>query len=227
MFRQPVLAVTFDAGGTLLHPSPSVGHVYAEVAAAHGCQADPAVLNRGFRAAWAAAPDFNHSRAEWAAVVDATFGPGLFPPPSRTFFDAIYRRFEDPAVWRLRPDALTCLQSLQAAGLKLGLISNWDERLRNLLPRLGLDGCFDVTVISCEAGCRKPDPAIFRRACAGLGVSPGQVLHVGDSWDLDVCGARAAGMQAAWLDGDPRRDSAATDSLAAICADLTGRIGLV
>src|ERR1035438_1017740 len=67
-----IQAVTFDVGGTLIGVWPSVGHVYAEVAARHGINGLSAVsLNRRFAAAWRAATDFSHSRADWAALVDA------------------------------------------------------------------------------------------------------------------------------------------------------------
>src|SRR5512133_1823564 len=60
-------AITFDVGGTLLEPWPSVGHVYAEVAARHGLPGlAPEALNRQFHAAWRALPEFHYTRAEWA-----------------------------------------------------------------------------------------------------------------------------------------------------------------
>ncbi len=77
--RPGIRAVTFDAGGTLIEVWPSVGQVYAEVATRHGvADLSPDLLNRRFAAAWRAAKDFSYSRADWAALVDATFR-GLEP----------------------------------------------------------------------------------------------------------------------------------------------------
>jgi putative hydrolase of the HAD superfamily len=132
--RQRILAVTFDVGGTLLTPHPSVGHIYAEVAARHGYKGvPPALLNRRFAAAWRRLKNFHYTRAHWAGLVDATFR-GLIPvPPSRSFFPTLYERFAEPGAWRIYEDALPVLEAQAARGVKLGIISNWDERLRPLL----------------------------------------------------------------------------------------------
>src|ERR1035441_10480064 len=97
-----IQAVTFDVGGTLIEVWPSVGHVYAEVAARHGVVGlSAASLNRRFTAAWRAATDFSHSRADWAALVDATFRGLTDRPPSQTFFGELYTRFASPYPWRI------------------------------------------------------------------------------------------------------------------------------
>ena len=100
-----VEAVTFDVGGTLIHPWPSVGHVYAEVAAGCGCGGiSPEVLNLQFAAAWANLKNFNHGRGEWAALVDTTFAGLTKQLPSETFFPELYDRFASPDVWRVYDD---------------------------------------------------------------------------------------------------------------------------
>ena len=63
-----IRAVTFDAGGTLIEPWPSVGGVYAQVAAEFGLSCDAETLNRGFGQAWRGRSDFNYTRAEWFEV---------------------------------------------------------------------------------------------------------------------------------------------------------------
>jgi putative hydrolase of the HAD superfamily len=95
------------------------------------------------------------------------------------------------------------LGELKRRGLKVGLISNWDARLRPLLRELQLDRYFDSIVISAEVGAQKPAPEIFRAAAAQLGVPAETILHVGDSQAEDVAGARAAGWQALWLTRRP------------------------
>jgi putative hydrolase of the HAD superfamily len=198
---QAVRAVTFDVGGTLIGPWPSVGHVYAQVAAEQGYPGlAPEVLNRRFAQAWRAFTRFEHKRDQWAALVDETFA-GLLPePPSRTFFEPLYERFSAPDAWRIYDDVRPTLERLAAQGLKLGIISNWDERLRPLLRALELERYFGVAVISCEAGQPKPGSGIFEAAVAALGLAPGAVLHVGDSLELDVRGATRSGLQALLLD---------------------------
>ncbi len=192
-----IRAVTFDVGGTLIACRPSVGHIYARVAARHeGKRFEPAVLNRRFADAWKAAKDFRHSRLEWTALVDATFRGLTSKPPSQTFFPELYALFAQPQAWRVFPDVGPALERLATHGLKLGIVSNWDHRLLPLLEALDLRRRFDAVTVSCEAGSTKPEAAIFQVAAARLGVAPGQVLHVGDDPVKDVRGARAAGLQA-------------------------------
>ena len=80
--------------------------------------------------------------------------------------------------------------------MKLGIISNWDERLRPLLDQLELTPFFDVIVVSTEVGCCKPAPEIFRDTLRLLKLPAGQVLHVGDSEAEDIVGATKVGMRA-------------------------------
>ena len=198
--RPSIEAVTFDVGGTLIAVRPSVGHVYAEVAARHGIGGlSAASLNRRFTAAWRAAKDFSHSRADWAALVDATFRGLTDRPPSQTFFGELYTRFASPDAWRIYEDVIPTLDALAARGLRLGIISNWDERLRPLLDQLKLAGYFESIIVSREVGSPKPSRGIFEHALQKLGLPPRAVLHVGDSLAMDVRGARAAGLRALLL----------------------------
>ncbi|MBU6399522.1 MAG: HAD-IA family hydrolase [Verrucomicrobia bacterium] len=195
-----IQAVTFDVGGTLIEPWPSVGQVYAEVAARHGLPSpSPAVLDRNFAAAWQTRGEFNYSKAAWFGLVRRTFATEAGTLPA-TFLEAVYDRFADPAVWRIYADVLPALEGLAAREIDLGVISNWDERLRPLLADLKLERYFTVVVVSCEVGFTKPSPVIFEQALRALGL-PGQaVLHVGDSPHEDVAGARATGLRAVRLD---------------------------
>jgi putative hydrolase of the HAD superfamily len=196
----PMKAVTFDVGGTLLEVWPSVGHVYAEVAARNGVKRlSVTALNRRFAAAWRAATPFSHSRLSWARLVDATFRGLTDRPPSQTFFAQLYERFASPDAWRIFPDVLPTLDALAARGVKLGVISNWDERLRPLLRQLKLTGYFETIVVSREVRASKPARAIFQHAVRKLGLPAEAVLHVGDSMSMDVRGAQAAGLSALLL----------------------------
>jgi dihydrofolate synthase/folylpolyglutamate synthase len=194
-----ICAVTFDVGGTLIEPWPSVGSVYAEVAAQHGVKVAAEALDRQFAMAWTAKGDFSYSISDWSNLVRQTFAGLTDMPPSASLFSALYNRFATAAAWRIFDDVVPCLQELKRRGIKLGIISNWDERLRPLLRELQLDGYFNSIVISGEAGWQKPNPKIFQAAAVQLGTSPEAILHIGDSSSEDVAGARAAGLQALLL----------------------------
>jgi dihydrofolate synthase/folylpolyglutamate synthase len=191
-----IRAVTFDVGGTLIEPWPSVGGVYASVAAQHGLEVAAEALDRQFAEAWAARKDFGYSVSDWENLVRQTFAGLAAAPPDQPLFRALYGHFATAAPWRIFDDVAPCLRELKRRGLKLGLISNWDDRLRPLLRALQLDHYFDSMVISCEAGARKPDPKIFQAAAAQLGLPPEAILHIGDRSSEDFAGARAAGLQA-------------------------------
>jgi putative hydrolase of the HAD superfamily len=83
------------------------------------------------------------------------------------------------------------------------VVSNWDVSLHSVLEQLELTHLLDGVVISAEHGAAKPDPSIFARALAVAGVSASKAVHVGDSVDVDVEGARAAGIEPVLL----RRDN--------------------
>ena len=198
-----IRAVTFDVGGTLIRPWPSVGHVYAEVAAENGFPTlDPDDLTQRFGEAWSRLKPSRYSREEWAAIVEATFA-GLIPNgASDTLFPALYDRFNEARCWQVFDDVLPALIQLKMAGLKLVILSNWDERLRPLLARLELLPAFDEVVISYEAGAAKPDRALFISTASLLGLEPAELLHVGDSQREDMAGALACGWNALLIDRD-------------------------
>lgn len=106
--------------------------------------------------------------------------------------------------FRLYPDVLPALAALRAHGRRLGLISNWDCSLPEVLHRLGLDPYLEVTVVSALCGSEKPEHGIFARALREAGVLPTAACHVGDSYEKDFMGARAAGMRALLLDREGR-----------------------
>jgi putative hydrolase of the HAD superfamily len=100
------------------------------------------------------------------------------------------------------PDAEPALAALRRRGLRLVAVSNWDCSLPRVLERCGLGDMLDGTITSAEAGSRKPDPGIFERALELAGCEPDEALHVGDTAEEDVVGARAAGIRPLLIDRD-------------------------
>jgi dihydrofolate synthase/folylpolyglutamate synthase len=194
-----IRAVTFDVGGTLIEPWPSVGSVYARVAVRHGVEVAAEDLDRQFALAWSARKNFEYRRSDWSELVRQTFSGLTAEPPSASLFDEIYSHFATAAPWRIFDDVMPCLRELKRRGFKLGIVSNWDERLSPLLHELQLDHYFDSIVVSGAGGAQKPAAKIFQKAVAQLDVRPEAILHIGDSASEEVIGARAAGLRALLL----------------------------
>jgi len=100
-------------------------------------------------------------------------------------------------LWRQVPtDLPAALDRARGAGLRLAVVSNSEGTLDALFARVGLAAYFELVVDSALEGVRKPDAEIFHRALRRLGVEPARALYAGDIPDVDVVGARRAGMQA-------------------------------
>jgi len=206
----PLAAVTLDAAGTLFAPREPVGATYARAAARHAIVLDPAAAGERFRAALRAAPALafpgvapdRRGAAErdwWRAIVGASFGPEAAGPGFEACFAELFDHFARPDAWRLDDGAVHTLHELRTAGLRLAVVSNFDERLFPLLVGLGIAPLVDAIVPSSAHDAAKPDSRLFHAAARLLGVRPADALHVGDDIDLDVRGALAAGFRAILL----------------------------
>lgn len=93
-----------------------------------------------------------------------------------------------------------CVVRDLAEAFQLGIISNGSPDVQyRKLKTLGIKHLFDCILLSEEVGMRKPDPEIFWRAAVSLARKPEECLHVGDSYESDVLGAKKAGMLACWF----------------------------
>jgi putative hydrolase of the HAD superfamily len=97
-------------------------------------------------------------------------------------------------------DALPVLFDLKKRGLVTGLISNIEKSMDDTIQKLGIASHLDVIVTSIEAGAAKPDPAIFSYAMKKVNVKPAESIYTGDQYQVDMAGAKAAGMQGILLD---------------------------
>jgi putative hydrolase of the HAD superfamily len=101
---------------------------------------------------------------------------------------------------RVIPGVPEALARMQAAGLRLVVVSNADGSVEAGLAELALRPFFEAVHDSHRVGFEKPDPRIFAHALACAGADPRRTLHVGDLYAADVVGARAAGIHALLLD---------------------------
>jgi putative hydrolase of the HAD superfamily len=232
-----VIEIVFlDAGDTILHPYPSFPELFAKVVNEHG----HAVSVVDARTVQSRLAPHLVDLAEDAGVRD----PSLSADASREFWSFLYRRllaelgiederlvgrlyetFSDSSSYRLFDDALPAMHSLRRAGYRLGLISNFEEWLEEMLVELEVGELFDVRVISGIEGVEKPDPKIFEVALERAGVSATAAVHVGDSPVLDVEPAKSVGIHPILLDRwgrYPDATVARVESLAELPALIDG-----
>ncbi|MHC4820980.1 MAG: HAD-IA family hydrolase [Planctomycetota bacterium] len=210
-------AVFFDAGLTLLRANPSLGEVYTIVTRKFDREISPLDFDRAAEQAFhEVAAEHRHQgdeglktseeleRTSWIGharrVVDAI--PEMAGVEFDAWFDDLYEAFGSPEHWVPFQDAAPALHGLKEMGLKLAVVSNWDQRLHPILEAGGLTKWFDAVIVSSEVGWRKPHPAIFSAALEALDVAASDVIHVGDSRGDDVLGARMSGLTPYLIDRD-------------------------
>ncbi len=113
----------------------------------------------------------------------------------------MFARHAEKNLWgNVREHTAQTLDELRRRGYRLGVISNADGRVEQALDAVGLRPHFELVIDSGVVGIDKPDPRIFQLAAERMGVRPEQAVYVGDIYEIDVVGARAAGMQAVLID---------------------------
>lgn len=134
--------------------------------------------------------------------------------PTALPLDGVLDALLEAIRFRAYPEVPAALARLRAGGARLAVVSNWDVSLHDVLERTGLRPLVDAVVISAVEGVAKPDPAIFAIALERLGVA--RALHVGDSVEHDVAGARAAGLEAVLVTRDGARAPAGVRAIASL-----------
>lgn len=197
--------VLLDAGGTLFTERLTRDEIYAQLLATLGAPRTPDEVGRLRAGIHDDLPEVfrGHVRysegwfREFVRRLLAAVECSADPESVRARLAA---HFTDPASFAVHADAPPALESLLERGVRLGVVSNWSDRLPALLEGLGLSRYFEVVVASAAFGRSKPDPAIFLEAVRRLGARPESTWHVGDQPVADVAGARRAGLWALLLD---------------------------
>ncbi len=204
--------IFFDAADTLFRVRGSVGGVYRELGEPYGVSAPADVIDGAFARAFGSAPPLafpgasslelirNKEREWWRRIVHAVFSEVGMIRSFDLYFEEIYGAFRGLRGWELYPETLDILRRLRRDGIRMGIISNFDSRLIEVLEALNINEFFDTLTISSREGCAKPDPKIFLAALKKHECAPDRAVHVGDSLTRDIGGAIAAGMRAVWLD---------------------------
>ena len=231
---EPALAPThsvrfvfFDHGGTLAHIKKDTPQITFEVLHELGYNFSQEEVNRAIASA----------EAFW----DEKYRP--LPRGQRSNFEAYYRHalqylgvreeisamarkvdseWHDRAGITVYPYTIPCLEALKRQGLHLGIITQnllTTEEVRRLhLAREGIEHYFSVIVSTESAGFDKPDKRLYLKAAEIAGYSPEEIMHVGDSYELDVVGARSAGMRAVLLDRSGKLPSGDCETIKSLLA---------
>ncbi|MEP7050179.1 MAG: HAD family hydrolase [Pseudomonadota bacterium] len=205
--RGAARAVTFDFGQTLAE----LDHDFlAQRARDFGAELDPVAARAATVTAWAAYganKALGHARA-WQEMMREVLRGGSVRPlqgnatPEFTeqVAQALWEAQPARNLWRKPiPGMFELVASLVDHGVPVGIISNSEGRLAELVDELGKSPLFRVVVDSGRLGVDKPDARIFQHAAQALGVPLADIVHVGDAWEADVIGAREAGARAVWF----------------------------
>lgn len=201
----PPKAILFDAGSTLVW----LDHPYLlDLARQHGIEVP---MERLLDAEYTAKTRLDElirsgevsddrKRGEvFFAEIFRQLGVGreAFPPIAK----ALWARHAERNLWStVRERTAETLDELRRRGYRLAVISNADGRVEALLESVGLGSHFEFVIDSHQVGIEKPDPRIFHIGAERMGIRPEEAVYVGDIYEIDVQGARAAGMRPVLID---------------------------
>jgi putative hydrolase of the HAD superfamily len=202
-----IAAVFFDAVGTLIHPEPSAVETYTAVGRAFGSRLEPGVIEQRFRAAFGRQEDNDRDNSyrtdntrevlRWRTIVAEVLDDVT---EREACFQALFEHFARPASWRCAADAGSALRELAGRGYRLGLASNFDERLHVVIDGLPELQGIGLRIVSSEVGWRKPDVRFYQQVVSAAACPPDRILFVGDDMVNDYEGATAAGLEAMLYD---------------------------
>ncbi len=200
-------AVVFDIWGTLLDLSRFYAIISRRISSLRGREREEVyeLLLKAYDEALRVRLGGGFSRI----IVDsAEFFSGRLGVPTETLFRALVEAVDEPEISELAyPDSAEAVSAVKAAGYAVAALGNvmfWPGMVtRYIMHKNGLLKYFDLTVFSDEVGLQKPSREIFEYVARKLGVSVGELVHVGDSPENDLAGALASGAKAVLV----RRDS--------------------
>jgi putative hydrolase of the HAD superfamily len=219
-----VRAIFFDAVGTLIHADPSAVQVYADAGRRFGSRHNQADIARRFQFAFQQEETIDRTLGlrtseerewhRWRAIVAHVLDD---VHDSEGAFAFLHRYFAQPQAWKLNQEAVFVLRHLRASGCMLGMISNFDRRLREVAAGWPELAPLEHLIISSEVGWRKPAAEIFGELCRRTGLLPQQVLVVGDDPVNDYDGALASGLHGVLFDPTDKYETVAGGRVRQLC----------
>ncbi len=196
--------IYLDVGDTLLYLNIPPGSIYLQILETNGLlkrNLDPTILKNAFSKSWT---DMNQKsdpnyRDRYSIHPDKKDGwwKELIHNflkivngedsdlPDEPVFQEIFQRFDDENLWKIEPTFFELLNMAKKLNISLGIISNWDLRLRGLLERKNLTQYFSPILISAEFGYEKPSELIFIEAQNKANCNADELVYIGDKPELD------------------------------------------
>lgn len=203
--------ITFDVTDTLLKFKSSPGKQYAKIGAMYGVLGDNKTLSDNFKVNWRKMttehPNFGlHSGIGWEnwwkKIVHDTFKDSVINVKDKqldTIAQQLIHIYKTSTCWQHCHGALNLLSYIRSKDIPMGIISNFDPRLNEMLSNVKLKHFFNFVLTSYEFGAEKPDKMIFEGAMSVSKINnlkPDECLHIGDKPLLDYYGAKNSGWHA-------------------------------
>lgn len=225
---QAIRTIFFDVGFTLLYPYPSDLDICQEVCAGLGLHIHTEIMRnrlvemedfylrhmRANRQVWASDRDIYEF---WTTYYMTMLRP-LIEEQDETrlnqLAELINHEYDSHTRWQLYPDVLPTLEALRTSKrYTIGAISDWGIALGPILQRLQLNSYLDCLLVSAVTGHAKPSPSLYETALVRADTVADYALHIGDSYTLDVLGARSVGITPVLLDRKQHLEQPQVDCL--------------
>lgn len=209
----PFKLITFDITGTLLKYRSSPAKEYLKVLHKYGLKVRLSTLEDLINENWTfmtkTHPNFGLNTGLGWENYWRTYAHNVYSKAFKidnisssvalkTIIDELMMTYSTGETFEVQDGAIELLEYLKKEQVLLGVISNYDPRIKIMMRNLGLSHYFNFILSSYEIRFEKPDTKIFREAelYVQKGLSRKLFLHVGDSYFFDYKGAKDAGWSA-------------------------------
>jgi 2-haloacid dehalogenase len=240
--KKQIRHIFLDVGDTLLFLGIPPGAIYLDVLRRHGILKNhhiEADLKTYFTEAWNEMnskpnPDWKdryrihpHGQDGWWKELISLFLQKVMEESVVNLPDnitkEIFDKFENESLWEIEPSFFVLQEYAHKHKIGLGVISNWDYRLRGLLERKNLIDYFSPILISAEFGYEKPSEVIFQRALELSGREAEELIYVGDKPELDYFTPVRLGWNAFVIGAKKREDIPYISTLSDLITIIEGK----
>lgn len=202
-----IKGITFDFMNTIAKVKISPAHQYYKLAKRYGIRISEDAIKKSYRSVWLDLkilyPNYGQkegmsSKLWWHIFAHRLFKINGFEGQEEDILeltDHLYTEFTKAYIWEIADNLVKTLTQLKKADIKLMVVSNYDDRLTELLKSLQLNYYFDAVITSFESGFEKPDKRIYKLAIKQMDLSPKYILHIGDDYLEDFVAAKSAGLK--------------------------------